>query len=81
MRVLRILHSRRTVLSVGMISLLALASGCSDDNPVATVGETKGKEIGESRRTAREKAFGPGGVPSGKPAGAPAAPAAPPKAK
>jgi hypothetical protein len=78
MRVLRFVHSRRRVLGVGLLSVLAMAGGCGDDSPVAAPGDPKGKEIGESRASSREKAFGKTGTgsattkPQAKPSEAPA---------
>jgi hypothetical protein len=78
MRVLRIVHSRRTVVGVGLLSILAMAGGCSDASPTAAVGDAAGKEVGESRAQARIKAFGASGTgsattkPGAKPANAPA---------
>jgi hypothetical protein len=58
MRVLQFVHSRRTVLGVGLLSILALAGGCSDSGPVASVGDPAGKAVGESRAKARKAQFG-----------------------
>ena len=73
MRVPRFLHSRRMVLCLSLLGLLAVASGCGDQNPVTAVGPEVGKEKGEAQRKAREAAYGPTGVQKGKPA--PTAPA------
>jgi hypothetical protein len=67
MRLLRFLHARRIVLSLGLLGLLGLASGCSDPDPVAAVGKEGAEAKGKAQMEAREKQFGKGGVPSGKP--------------
>jgi hypothetical protein len=67
MRLLRYLHARRIVFSLGLLGLLGLASGCSDPDPVAALGKEGAEAKGKAQMEAREKQFGKGGVPSGKP--------------
>ncbi len=82
MRVLRFLHSRQMILSLSLASFLTLAGGCSEENPVAAVGEAKGKEIGAKQAQARQEAFGnKTGAPVGKPQAKPADAAADAPAK
>lgn len=72
MQVLRIFHATRLVLSLGLVGLLAMASGCSDPNPVTAMGPEAAATKGKAQQEAREKAFGKGGAPTGKPITAPA---------
>ena len=62
MQVLRILHATRLGLSLGLVSLLASASGCSDPDPVAAMGPEAAAAKGKAQQEAREKAFGKGGA-------------------
>jgi len=63
MRVLRFLHAKRIVLCLGLLALMALASGCSDSNPVTSISPEEGKEKGLALQKAREEAYGKGGQP------------------
>ncbi len=71
MHLLRILHATRLFLCLALLALAALASGCSESNPVESMGTEAAQAKGKAQQEAREKAFGKGGTP-GKPA--PAAP-------
>ena len=71
MQVLRILQARRLVLSLGLVTLLASANGCSDPDPVTAMGPEAAQAKGKAQQEAREKAFGKGGAPTGKPTTAP----------
>lgn len=73
MRVLRFLHAMRMVLCLGLLALMALASGCSDSNPVAAVGDEAAKEKGEAQQKARQAAYGKAGVQVGRPKATPPA--------
>ena len=67
MRLLRLLHARRIVFSLGLLGLLGLASGCSDPDPVAALGKEGAEAKGKAQQEARQKQFGPSGAPTGKP--------------
>ena len=64
MRILRVLHANRMALSLGLMGLLAMASGCGGD-PNATIGEPISQERQDAERAARQKAYA-GGMPVGR---------------
>ncbi len=73
MRVLRFLDAKRMIPCLGLLASMAMASGCTDQSPVAAVGAETAKQKGESLQKAREAAYGKGGAPVGRPkAAAPA---------
>jgi hypothetical protein len=63
MRLLQFLRARRMVFSLGLLGFLGLTSGCSDSDPVASMGTEEAAAKGKLQAEAREKAFGKGGVP------------------
>lgn len=63
MRMLRFLHAMRVVVCLGVLALMGLASGCSDENPVTSISPEEGKKKGEAGQKAREDAYGKGGAP------------------
>ena len=65
MPIVRMAHSRRTVLSVLLLGLFGLANGCSDKNPVDSSGgpPPAGALTGDKMKEAMEKEYGPGGRP------------------
>jgi hypothetical protein len=67
MRVLRFLHARRMLLCLGSLVCLALASGCSDQNPVDAVGPEAAQARGKAQQEARERQFGKAGTQVTKP--------------
>jgi hypothetical protein len=73
MRVLRFLHARRVAFSLSLLGLLALASGCGDSNPVASLDSGEAKAKGEAQQKLREAQYGRGGVQKGRPATPPPA--------
>jgi hypothetical protein len=67
MHVLRFFHARRMVLCLGLLVLAVWANGCSDADPVASMGPEAAQQKGKAMVEARERAFGKGGAPTGKP--------------
>jgi hypothetical protein len=63
MRIVRIFHDNRLVFCLGLIGLLALASGCDGGDPNSkTVGEPTTPAQQSAEKDARVKAYGPTGV-------------------
>ncbi len=62
MHIVRLLHAKRMALCLGLLGLLALASGCGDSStteaPPATAEQ---KERTDKMKEARSKQFGTGG--------------------
>jgi hypothetical protein len=63
MRVLRYLHAMRLFACVYLFGLLVSASGCGEQNPVASIDPETSKAKGDAQRQAREAAYGKGGMP------------------
>lgn len=62
MRIVRLLHAKRMVLCLGLLGLLALSGGCSDNlNAPPPPATAEQKERTDKMRDARAKAVGPGG--------------------
>jgi hypothetical protein len=61
MHVLRFLHATRVFFCLGLLSLAALATGCSESNPVESMGKDEAQAKGKAQMEARKKAFGNGG--------------------
>jgi hypothetical protein len=69
MHMLRFFHARRMALSLTLLGLLALASGCGDENPVSsspTAAPPPGAMTGDKMKEARLKGLGTAGDPDSK---------------
>ena len=69
MHMLRFFHARRMALGLTLLGSLAVASGCSDSNPVSTdanTGPPQGAMTGDRMKEARLKGLGATGDPSTK---------------
>ena len=66
MHMLRFFHARRMALGLTLLGSLAVASGCSDSNPVSTdtnTGPPPGAMTGDKMKEARLKGLGAAGDP------------------
>jgi hypothetical protein len=67
MHMLRFFHARRMALSLSLLGLMALASGCSESNPVASGDNSTpppGAMTGDKMKEARLKGLGTAGDPN-----------------
>jgi hypothetical protein len=61
MHVLRFLHAMRVFLCLGLLGLAGAATGCSESNPVESMGKDEAQAKGKAQMEARKKAFGDSG--------------------
>ena len=63
MRIVRVFHANRLWLSLGLLALLALASGCGGDVNKQAAAPPQSQAEQDKERAAREKAFGKMTIP------------------
>ena len=69
MHMLRFFHARRMALGLTLLGSLAVASGCSESNPVSSdpnMGPPPGAMTGDRMKEARLKGLGTAGDPISK---------------